>query len=36
MRVEHIDFLVIGAAKSTTTWLKQQLQADPSVSTPVS
>jgi hypothetical protein len=34
MRAEDIDFLIIGAAKSATTWLQQQLQADPGVSMP--
>ncbi|KRB28385.1 hypothetical protein ASD99_04610 [Mesorhizobium sp. Root695] len=34
MRAEDLDFLVIGAAKSATTWQQQQLQADPGFSTP--
>lgn len=31
---EDIDFLIIGAAKSATTWLQRALQADPTVSMP--
>ena len=31
---EAIDFLIIGAAKSATTWLQKSLQADPAVSMP--
>lgn len=34
MRPEDIDFLIIGAAKSATTWLQKSLQADPAVSMP--
>ena len=34
MRFEDIDFLIIGAGKSATTWLQTQLQADPSVYMP--
>jgi hypothetical protein len=34
MQAENIDFLIIGAAKSATTWLQKALQADPSVCMP--
>lgn len=34
MKTADIDFLIIGAAKCATTWLQQQLQADPSVYMP--
>ncbi|MDZ5696508.1 sulfotransferase [Chelativorans sp. M5D2P16] len=34
MRFEDIDFLIIGATKSATTWLQRSLQADPMVSMP--
>jgi len=34
MRMEEIDFLIIGAAKSATTWLQQSLQRDPSIYMP--
>lgn len=34
MQAGDIDFLIIGAAKSATTWLQQMLQADPAVSMP--
>jgi hypothetical protein len=34
MQMRDIDFLIIGAAKSATTWLQQSLQRDPSVSMP--
>lgn len=34
MTAEDIDFLIIGAAKSATTWLQQALQADAAVSMP--
>lgn len=34
MQAEDIDFLIIGAAKSATTWLQQTLQTDPAVSMP--
>lgn len=34
MQAEDINFLIIGAAKSATTWLQQTLQADPAVSMP--
>lgn len=34
MQAEDIDFLIIGAAKSATTWLQRTLQADPAVSMP--
>ncbi|MCT7376915.1 sulfotransferase family protein [Chelativorans salis] len=34
MRLDDIDFLIIGATKSATTWLQKSLQADPTVSMP--
>lgn len=34
MQAQDIDFLIIGAAKSATTWLQQSLQADPAVCMP--
>ena len=34
MRLADIDFLIIGAAKSATTWLHKSLQSDPTVSMP--
>jgi hypothetical protein len=34
MRLEHIDFLIIGATKSGTTWLQRSLQRDPQVFMP--
>ncbi|MCK0141076.1 sulfotransferase [Aliiroseovarius sp. F20344] len=34
MHFSDIDFVIIGAAKSATTWLQQQLQADPAVHMP--
>lgn len=34
MRMEEIDFLIIGATKSATTWLQRSLQADPLISMP--
>ena len=34
MLMEDIDFLIIGATKSATTWLQRSLQADPFVSMP--
>ena len=34
MRFNDIDFIIIGAAKSATTWLQTQLQADPAVYMP--
>ena len=34
MLMEDIDFLIIGATKSATTWLQKSLQADPLVSMP--
>ncbi|MBB3937547.1 sulfotransferase [Aureimonas phyllosphaerae] len=34
MRAQDIDFLIIGAAKSATTWLQKALQADPHVFMP--
>jgi hypothetical protein len=34
MKLEDIDFLVIGATKSATTWLQRSLQADPAVFMP--
>lgn len=34
MKLQDIDFLIIGATKSATTWLQRSLQADPSVFMP--
>ena len=34
MLMEHVDFLIIGATKSATTWLQRSLQADQLVSMP--
>ena len=34
MQLKDIDFVIIGAAKSATTWLQTQLQSDPSVYMP--
>lgn len=34
MRFSDIDFVIIGAAKSATTWLQTQLQSDPEVYMP--
>lgn len=34
MQFDNIDFLIIGAAKSATTWLQTQLQSDPAVYMP--
>lgn len=34
MHFKDIDFIIIGAAKSATTWLQKQLQADPAVYMP--
>lgn len=34
MDMNDIDFLIIGAAKSATTWLQRSLQADPGVCMP--
>ena len=34
MQFKDIDFIIIGAAKSATTWLQIQLQADPAVYMP--
>lgn len=34
MQLEQIDFLIIGATKSATTWLQQSLQADPDIFMP--
>jgi hypothetical protein len=34
MQAQDIDFLIIGAAKSATTWLQKSLQADPAVAMP--
>lgn len=34
MNFSDIDFLIIGAAKSATTWLQQSLQQDPTISMP--
>jgi hypothetical protein len=34
MQAEDVNFLIIGAAKSATTWLQQTLQEDPAVAMP--
>ncbi|MGB3797993.1 MAG: sulfotransferase [Alteraurantiacibacter sp.] len=34
MQFKDIDFIIIGAAKSATTWLQTQLQSDPAVYLP--
>ncbi|MBX7483364.1 sulfotransferase family protein [Qipengyuania qiaonensis] len=34
MQLSDIDFVIIGAAKSATTWLQTQLQSDPAVYMP--
>ncbi len=34
MQLNDIDFVIIGAAKSATTWLQTQLQSDPAVYMP--
>ncbi|RJF85842.1 sulfotransferase [Sphingomonas cavernae] len=34
MQFDNIDFIIIGAAKSATTWLQTQLQSDPAVYMP--
>src|SRR5882672_5350922 len=34
MQMNDIDFLIIGATKSATTWLQQCLQQDPSIYMP--
>ncbi|MEP3278450.1 MAG: sulfotransferase [Stappiaceae bacterium] len=34
MKMDDIDFLIIGAAKSATTWLQRSLQADPKIYLP--
>ncbi len=34
MKMNDIDFLIIGAAKSATTWLQRSLQADPQIYMP--
>lgn len=34
MQFDNIDFVIIGAAKSATTWLQTQLQSDPAVYMP--
>ena len=34
MHFKDIDFIIIGAAKSATTWLQKQLQTDPAVYMP--
>ena len=34
MNMDDIDFLIIGAAKSATTWLQRSLQLDPAVCMP--
>jgi len=34
MLMQDVDFLIIGATKSATTWLQRSLQADPLVSMP--
>ncbi|MCZ4093946.1 sulfotransferase family protein [Sinorhizobium psoraleae] len=34
MKLQDIDFLIIGATKSATTWLQQSLQQDPNIYMP--
>ncbi len=34
MEMRDIDFLIIGATKSATTWLQQSLQQDPGIFMP--
>jgi hypothetical protein len=34
MELGDIDFLIIGAAKSATTWLQRALQQDPQIYLP--
>jgi len=34
MQLEDIDFVIAGAAKSATTWLRHQLQSDPAIYMP--
>ncbi len=34
MQLNDIDFVIIGAAKSATTWLQKQLQSDPAIYMP--
>lgn len=34
MQLDDIDFVVLGAAKSATTWLRHQLQSDPEIYMP--
>lgn len=34
MKMDNLDFLIIGATKSATTWLQRSLQADPAVFMP--
>lgn len=34
MHLENIDFVIVGAAKSATTWLQRQLQADSAIYMP--
>jgi hypothetical protein len=34
MKMQDIDFLIIGATKSATTWLQQSLQQDPNIYMP--
>ncbi len=34
MLMDDVDFLIIGATKSATTWLQKSLQADPLVAMP--
>jgi hypothetical protein len=34
MRLDDVDFLIIGATKSATTWLQKSLQMDPQVAMP--
>jgi hypothetical protein len=34
MQFDNVDFIIIGAAKSATTWLQTQLQSDPAVYMP--
>ena len=34
MRLDDIDFVILGATKSATTWLRHQLQSDPEIYMP--
>lgn len=34
MQLDDIDFVILGATKSATTWLRHQLQADPEIHMP--